>query len=128
MPSPEVSLPAASVKTLRNRHIRRQRVEQLIHLTEPSAIALQLRRQRQKVFGAFCYLVDWRDPDTGALDAAGISSLNSTLLKTQELLLRLAKVPQAPPGSTGKQLLAEARKVLDAEPIEAVDLRETAGE
>jgi len=87
-----------------------------------------LRRQRQKVFGAFCYLVDWKDPETGAIDAAGIASLNSTLLKTQELILRLARVPQAPPGSSTKDLLAAARKAVEAEPIEAVDMRETAGE
>jgi len=107
---------------LRRRQKRAQRVKLYVEQVEPAQVIMNLRRQRQKLFAAFNEVVKARDPVTGALDANGIATINGSLIKTQELLLRLAKVPQAPPGSTGKQLLAEARKVLDAEPVEAVDL------
>jgi hypothetical protein len=122
MPLMEMSMTELTPALLRRRQKRAQRVKLYVEQVEPAQVIMNLRRQRQKLFAAFNEVVKARDPVTGALDANGIATINGSLIKTQELLLRLAKVPQAPPGSTGKQLLAEARKVLDAEPVEAVDL------
>ena len=113
---------------LRRRQKRAQRVKLYVEQVEPAQVIMNLRRQRQKLFAAFNEVVKYRDPSSGNIDANGIATINGSLLKTQELLLRLARVPQAPPGSSTKDLLAAARKAVEAEPIEAVDMRETAGE
>ena len=107
---------------LRRRQKRAQRVKLYVEQVEPAQVIMNLRRQRQKLFAAFNEVVKYRDPMSGNIDANGIATINGSLLKTQELLLRLARVPQAPPGANGKQLLAEAKRAVQAEPIEAVDL------
>ena len=128
MPAIEMSMTELTPALLRRRQKRAQRVKLYVEQVEPAQVIMNLRRQRQKLFAAFNEVVKYRDPSSGNIDANGIATINGSLLKTQELLLRLARVPQAPPGSSTKDLLAAARKAVEAEPIEAVDMRETAGE
>lgn len=94
-----------------------------VEQVEPAQIVMNLRRQRVRLFAAFSRIADMEPPDYEKLVL-----VNSSLLKTQELMLRMAKVPQAPAGKSTKDLLRDAKQALEAEPIEAVDLRETAGE
>lgn len=122
MPNMEFSMTQLTPALLRRRQQRAQRVKLYVEQVEPAQVIMNLRRQRQKLFDAFNEIAKARDPVSGLPDATSLATINGSLLKTQELLLRLARVPQAPPGANGKQLLAEAKRAVEAEPIEAVDL------
>ena len=128
MPAIEMSMTELTPALLRRRQKRAQRVKLYVEQVEPAQVVMNLRRQRLKLFAAFNEVVKYRDPSSGHIDAIAIATINGALLKTHELLLRLARVPQAPPGANHKQLFAEAKRAVEAEPIEAVDMRETAGE
>ena len=122
MPDLNHSVPGSSRTQLIRRQRRAQRVQLYVQSVEPAAIVFNLRKQRMYLFDRFT-----KECKANG-DVKDICDLNAGLIKAQDLLLRLAKIPQAPAGVSGKKLLEEARKLVEAEPIDAVDVREPAGE
>ena len=112
-------LPTLDGKSLSRRASRAARAMSLVAVAEPGNIALQLHGFRIRLGRLLHQATKEQSTESLGADAPVIHSLTADYCRVTELLLRLARVPQAPPGARGET----KGRTLQVEP-EAVDTPE----
>lgn len=92
MPYLVEALPTLNRKALSRRKERMERASHIVKTTEPGAIALDLRGQRIRLGKRLFAGIPSLPPDE-------ISKLVNSYCRVAEMILRLSRVPLAPPGS-----------------------------
>ena len=100
MPTLVHTAPKGASLALAHRANRQQNVLTAFRATEPTQVAIVLRRQRTKLEKAM-------DEALEAKDTQGVAALSGQLRGMLELSLRLCGVPQAPRAGAAKERMAQ---------------------
>ena len=111
MPRLDHSIPKLNRKSLNNRALRAESVRLVVAMTEPAQICCQLRQHRNMFHKR---MVEVDSQPVCVESNADLCRLQSAYASISNLLLRLAKVPQAPSGAQNAP--QEARPTLDVLP------------